>query len=77
MNQEEMAAVREAIHQQMRKETLERALGRVLRKTDLGFESYVAIMSEIRDLALKNKISVEEAAVILVSGEAGEASRPL
>jgi hypothetical protein len=74
MNQEERGLVREALRQQLRKETLERALGRVLRKTDRGFESYIAIMSEIRETAGKKKVSVEEAAAILVNEGTAEAS---
>jgi len=43
-------------------ETIERALSRILRRYGGTYEDYVRIMSDVRDLATKEKLSTLEAA---------------
>ncbi len=62
MDPELLDVLREAVQTRQRKEELERAIGRALRRHDLEFKAYVQIMSELRELAKADKLSVEEAA---------------
>ncbi len=69
MKDEEKEAVKEALDRQMRKESFEHALGKTMRRRDLSYEQYVEIMSQVRELAEKRKVSVEEAALSLIDSK--------
>ncbi len=72
MKDEEKKAVKEALDRQMRKESFERALGKTMRRRDLSYEQYVEIMSQVRELVEKRKVSVEEAARFLIDSKEDE-----
>ena len=57
----------EAVKTRQRKEELERSVGRALRRRDMDFKVYVLIMSELRDVAARESISMDEAAKRLLS----------
>jgi len=67
MDPPQLAILREALEIQQRKETFERALGRAVRRHDLEFSVYVRMVSEIRDLAVSNRVPLETAARSLLS----------
>ena len=52
----------EALGDLQKGETIERALSRILRRYGGTYEDYVRIMSDVRDLASKEKLSNLEAA---------------
>ncbi len=52
----------EALGDLQKGETIERALSRILRRYGGTYEDYVQIMSDVRDLATKEKLSTLEAA---------------
>jgi len=52
----------EALGDLQKGETIERALSRILRRYGGTYEDYVRIMSDVRDLATKEKLSTLEAA---------------
>jgi len=52
----------EALGDLQKAETIERALSRILRRYGGTYEDYVRIMSDVRDLATKEKLSTLEAA---------------
>ncbi|OGS42144.1 MAG: hypothetical protein A3K67_01105 [Euryarchaeota archaeon RBG_16_62_10] len=54
--------LREALDTRRRKEALEQALGRSVRKREANFSTYIGIMSELREIARSEKSSVEDAA---------------
>jgi hypothetical protein len=51
----------EAARTRQRKEPVERAVGRAVRRRGMDYQSYIAAMSELRDLATSEKIEVDEA----------------
>lgn len=57
----------EAVKTRQRKEELERSIGRALRRRDMDFKLYVQIMSELRDVAAREDISLDDAARKLLS----------
>ena len=67
MEPELLRILKEALDKQQRKETIERALGRVLRNYGKDFSTYVQMTGEIRELARSSKVDVEKAARMLVS----------
>jgi signal recognition particle GTPase len=67
MEPELLDVLREAVKTRQRKEELERAVGRTLRRRDLDFKIYVQIMSELRETADTDKISTEEAAAKILA----------
>ncbi len=48
LSPEDVELLREALHNTLHNETLEHALGRVLRRRGLDFERYISITSELR-----------------------------
>ncbi len=54
--------IAEALGDLQKGETIERALSRILRRYGGTYEDYVRIMSDVRDLASKEKLSNLEAA---------------
>lgn len=59
--------VREALDTQLRNEDFDRAVGRTVRRRNLEFKKYIEVISELRELAKAESVSVEEAARRLVS----------
>ena len=59
--------LREALATKQRKETLERAIGKAVRRNNLDFGVYIKITSELRELSEKGKVSPEDIAENLVS----------
>ncbi|MBU0623549.1 MAG: hypothetical protein KJ672_01755 [Candidatus Thermoplasmatota archaeon] len=59
--------LREALATKQRKETLERAIGKAVRRSDLDFGVYIKIMSELRELSKKGQMDLEDIAESLVS----------
>jgi hypothetical protein len=57
--------LREAVRVRQRKEPLERAIGRAVRNRNLDYSYYIALMSELREAASRDKVSAEEEIRIL------------
>jgi hypothetical protein len=57
----------EAVKTRQRKEELERAIGRALRRRDMDFTLYVQMISELREVALHEGVSLDDAAKKLLS----------
>ena len=68
LSPEEKGVIEEALSQIRKTMTFEQTLGKTMRKRGMDFDAYVRLMSEIRDIARKRKVSVEEAAESLASG---------
>lgn len=68
LSQEDKDVIEEALSQTRKTLAFEQTLGKAMRNREMDFDAYVRLMSEIRDLARKQKISVEEAAESLVKG---------
>ncbi|HUV61221.1 MAG TPA: hypothetical protein VMW71_03525 [Thermoplasmata archaeon] len=51
----------EAARTRQRKEPVERAVGRAVRRRGMDYQSYIAAISELRDLAASEEIEVDEA----------------
>jgi hypothetical protein len=68
LNQQDKEVIEEALSQTRKTMTFEQTLGKAMRRRNMDFDSYVSLIGEIRDLARKRKISVEEAAESLVKG---------
>jgi hypothetical protein len=62
MDPESVSIVREAVRTRLRDETIERAVGRTVRRRSLDFSRYIHVMSDLRDLAGERKVTLEEAA---------------
>ncbi len=62
MDDEGRSIVREALETQLRDEDIARAVGRTVRRRNLNFKKYIDIVSEIREAARSESISVDEAA---------------
>jgi uncharacterized protein with ATP-grasp and redox domains len=59
--------LREALATRQRKETLERAIGKAVRRNNLDFGVYIKITSELRELSKKGQVDPEDIAESLVS----------
>ncbi len=62
-----LAVLSEALKTRQRKEELERSVGRVLRRREMDFKIYVQMMSELREVARTEEISLDDAAEKLLS----------
>ncbi|MDQ1371573.1 MAG: hypothetical protein QG582_487 [Candidatus Thermoplasmatota archaeon] len=62
MDPESASIVREAVRTRLRDETIERAVGRTVRRRGMDFSRYIQVMSDLRDLAGERKVTLEEAA---------------
>ncbi|MCJ7606254.1 MAG: hypothetical protein MUO94_00210 [Thermoplasmata archaeon] len=67
MDPELLEILRDALSTRLRREELQRALGRAVRRRSLGFDKYVETMSELRSHAEKRGLTLEEAAEELLS----------
>jgi hypothetical protein len=52
-----------------KKDIFEKVLGRELRRAGLGYEDYIRIISDIRDLSKKQKVDLVKAAEAILSQE--------
>jgi hypothetical protein len=59
--------LREALATKQRKETLERAIGKAVRRSNLDFGVYIKIMSELREMSDKEDRTLEDIAKNIVS----------
>ncbi len=66
MNQEDIEILREAARIMQRKEPLERAVGRAVRNKGKDYSYYIALMSELRNAASMDAVSVDDEFRILV-----------
>lgn len=66
MDSELVDILKEALETRQRKEELDRAVGRAVRRRNLDFKVYVQIMSEVRDLSNSEKMDRVDAARKLV-----------
>jgi len=71
MDKERLAVVREAQRIRQRKEELERAIGRAVRKSGRDFQYYVETVSELRALADSKGVSIDQVAEGLLAEEHG------
>jgi aryl-alcohol dehydrogenase-like predicted oxidoreductase len=62
MDKERLEVLREAQRIRQRKEDLERAIGRAARKSGHDFQYYVAMVSELRELAASKGVSMDQVA---------------
>ncbi len=69
MDQGDIDILREAARIRQRKEPLERAVGRAVRAKGKDYSYYIALMSELRDAASMDDVSIDEALRALVKGE--------
>lgn len=60
-------ALKTAVEKQRNKEPFEKALGRTLRNEGFDFDAYILIISEVRTVAKREKITLEEAALRLAT----------
>ena len=67
MDPESAEILREAAAIRQRKETAERAVGRATRRLGREYSSYISAMSDLRELAAKHKMDVEEALALLLN----------
>jgi hypothetical protein len=65
----EREALKRAVEKQRKTEAFERSLGRTYRNVGLDYDAYILIISEVRVLAKREKITLEEAALRLASAE--------
>lgn len=59
----------EASRTRQRKEPVERAVGRAVRRRGMDYGAYIAAMSELRDLAASLNVDIDEALRSLQKGE--------
>lgn len=69
MDKERLEVLREAQRIRQRKEELERAIGRAVRKSGHDFQFYVATVSELRELAASKGVSIDQVAEGLLMEE--------
>jgi hypothetical protein len=66
LSSEEREAINEALSQARKKVAFEHTLGKTVRKRGMDFDAYLRLIGEIRDIARKRRISMEESAKALV-----------
>lgn len=62
MDPETVSIVKEAVQTRLRNETIERAIGRTVRRRGLDFPRYIQVMSAVRELASERKVTADEVA---------------
>jgi len=75
MDKGRLEILREAQRIRQRKEELERAIGRAVRKSSHDFQYYVATVSELRELAASKGVSIDQVAEGLLKEEDGSDDR--
>ena len=71
MDKGRLEVLREAQRIRQRKEELERAIGRAVRKSGHDFQYYVALVSGLRELAASKGVSIDQIAEGLLMEEDG------
>ena len=66
MDPESAEILKEAAAIRQRKETAERAVGRATRRLGKEYSSYISAISDLRELAAKHKLDIEEALGLLL-----------
>jgi hypothetical protein len=69
MDQEALEILKEAIETRLRGESVERSIGRTVRRRGLDFSVYISMMSDVRDFAASRKLSMDDAAENLLEEE--------
>lgn len=69
MDPDSVSVIKEAVSTRLRDETIERAVGRTVRRRGLDFSRYIQVMSALREVAVERKVTPEEAAEALCEGE--------
>jgi len=59
MDSERLGMLKEAFEIRQRKEDLERALGRAVRRRNQEFEVYLEIVAELREAAIRDKTTID------------------
>lgn len=72
MEPELLDVLKEAVERRRRSEELERSIGRALRRRGMGFEAYIRMTSEIREIARKDGTTAEAAAARLLREQKDE-----
>lgn len=67
MSPVELKAVRKAIDSMRKKDVFEKVLGKEMRRAGLDYETYVRVISDVRDLARKESLDLVKAAETYVS----------
>ena len=62
MDPDTVSIVKEAVSTRLRNETVERAIGRTVRRRGLDFSRYIQVMSALRELAVERGVTADEAA---------------
>jgi hypothetical protein len=65
----EREALKRAVEKERKTEAFEKSLGRAFRNAGLDFDAYILIISDVRALAKREKMTLEEAAQQLASAE--------
>jgi hypothetical protein len=66
MDREALEVLREAARIRTRKEPLERAVGRAVRNRGKDYAYYISLMSELREAASTDKVSIDDELRLLV-----------
>jgi hypothetical protein len=66
MEKEALEVLREAARIRQRKEPLERAIGRAVRAKGKDYAYYIALVSELREAASLDKVSIDDELRILI-----------
>lgn len=66
LSSEEREAISEALSLARKKVAFEQTLGKTVRKRGMDFDAYIRLIGEIRDVARKRRISMEESARALL-----------
>ncbi len=72
MDRDLLGILREAQRIRQRKEELERAIGRTVRKSGGDFKVYAEIVTELRETAGRSGMSIDEVAESLLETEQSE-----
>jgi hypothetical protein len=59
---EEKRALQDAVEKKRKDELFESSLARQIKNRGLSYESYIRLISDVRDIAKQNDIELEEAA---------------
>jgi hypothetical protein len=62
LSADEREAVRKAIDIKRKKDVFEKVLGKEMRRAGLEYAAYIRVISDIRDLAKKEKVDLAKAA---------------
>ena len=66
MDRYDLDVLREAAEMRLRKEPLERAIGRAVRARGRDYAYYIALVTELREAAEMDKVSMDDELRILV-----------